>query len=211
MTGRTGFEIARIAVLSLLFAGVIASCGQKTTEQTTESVPESSPPPTAEAPPADATAPPDTAITDGSIAGVVIAANLIDIENAQLAQSTSRNDAVRTFATQMLTDHAMVNAKTHALAEKIGVTVHTSDVSRSLTADANSKRNDMKNLSGEMFDKAYIDNEVEYHQAVIDMIDGNLAPRAQNAELRGLLESVRPSFVAHLNHAKTVQAALIRG
>jgi putative membrane protein len=31
---------------------------------------------------------------------------------------------------------------------------------------------------------------------------------AQNAELKSLLVSVRPAFVAHLDHAKSLQASL---
>ena len=66
----------------------------------------------------------------------------------------------------------------------------------------------LKSLKGAEFDKAYIDNEVTYHQAVIDAIDKTLVPSAQNAELKALLVKVRPAFVAHLEHAKMIQSAL---
>ena len=39
-------------------------------------------------------------------------------------------------------------------------------------------------------------------------MDKTLIPSAQNAELKGLLVKVRPAFVAHLEHAKTVEAEL---
>jgi len=66
----------------------------------------------------------------------------------------------------------------------------------------------LKKLKGAEFDKAYIDNEVTYHQAVIDAIDKTLVPNAHNAELKALLVKVRPAFVAHLEHAKTLQSSL---
>ena len=50
--------------------------------------------------------------------------------------------------------------------------------------------------------------QVEYHQAVLDAVDKTLIPNAQNAELKALLVKVRPAFVAHLELAKKVQAAL---
>jgi len=47
-----------------------------------------------------------------------------------------------------------------------------------------------------------------YHQAVIDTVDQTLIPHAQNAGLKALLVKVRPAFVAHLKHAKQLQATL---
>jgi putative membrane protein len=43
---------------------------------------------------------------------------------------------------------------------------------------------------------------------VIDALDKTLIPSAQSAELKNLLVTVRPAFVAHLEHAKTLQASL---
>jgi putative membrane protein len=63
-------------------------------------------------------------------------------------------------------------------------------------------------LSGKAFDKAYVDNEVSYHQTVLDALDKTLIPNASNSELKNLLVKVRPAFVAHLEHAKHIQAQL---
>jgi putative membrane protein len=43
---------------------------------------------------------------------------------------------------------------------------------------------------------------------VLDAVDKTLIPSATNAELKALLVKVRPAFVAHLEHAKQVQASL---
>ena len=61
---------------------------------------------------------------------------------------------------------------------------------------------------GAAFDKAYIAQEVTYHEAVLAAVDKTLIPSAQNAELKALLVKVRPAFVAHLEHAKQVQATV---
>jgi putative membrane protein len=66
----------------------------------------------------------------------------------------------------------------------------------------------LKTLKGAAFDKAYVDHEVVYHQQVIDAIDKTLIPSAQNAELKALLVKVRPAFIAHLDHAKHLQASM---
>ena len=49
-----------------------------------------------------------------------------------------------------------------------------------------------------------------YHQQVLDAVDKSLIPGAKNDELKALLVKVRPAFVAHLEHAKHLQAALAK-
>ena len=45
---------------------------------------------------------------------------------------------------------------------------------------------------------------------MLDAVDKTLIPSAQNAELKSLLVAVRPAFVAHLEHAKMLQASLAK-
>ncbi len=66
----------------------------------------------------------------------------------------------------------------------------------------------LKTLQGAAFDRAYIDHEVAYHESVLDAPDNTLIPSARNRELKVLLVKVRPAFVAHLEHAKHLQAEL---
>jgi len=66
----------------------------------------------------------------------------------------------------------------------------------------------LRALNGKAFDKAYVDHEVAYHQAVLDAMDKTLIPDAKNAELKALLVKVRPAFVAHLSHAKALDEQL---
>jgi len=53
-----------------------------------------------------------------------------------------------------------------------------------------------------------VDNEVAYHQSVIELLDQALIPGARNKDLKALLVAVRPAFVAHLEHAQHIQASL---
>ena len=109
-------------------------------------------------------APPD--LSDPEVAHVAVTANSIDIELAKLAQSRTRNQDVKQFATTMITDHSAVNAQATALATKLGVTPKDNAVSQSLLKGAAEARATIEPLKGKAFDKAYIDREVAYHQAV---------------------------------------------
>ena len=115
---------------------------------------------------------------------------------------------VKAFAADMLRDHEAVNKQALALCKKLNVTPEDNPTSQSLKqgGDANIAR--LKTLSGGSFDKSYIDHEVAYHESVLDALDKTLIPGAQNEELKALLVKVRPAFVAHLEHARHVQAEL---
>jgi len=93
---------------------------------------------------------------------------------------------------------------------QLGVKPEDNATAQSLKSGGADNVKALSSLSGAAFDKAYIDHEVAYHQQVLDAVDKTLIPSAQNAELKALLEKVRPAFVAHLEHAKQVQQALGR-
>jgi putative membrane protein len=115
---------------------------------------------------------------------------------------------VKKFGETMVTDHTGVNKQAAALAAKLKVTPEDNPTSQSLKAGGDKNIKNLKTLRGAAFDKAYIDNEVTYHQAVLDALDKTLVPNAKNEELKALMVKVRPAFVAHLTHAKQIQATL---
>jgi len=147
-------------------------------------------------------------LSDPEVAHVAVTANTIDIDAAKFAQTRTQNPAVKQFAATMITDHSAVNAQAAALAKKLGVTPADNAVSQSLQSGAAEARKKLEPLSGAAFDHAYIAHEVAYHQAVLDAIDKVLIPTTENAELKKLLEDVRPAVAAHLEHAKTLSTQL---
>jgi putative membrane protein len=139
-----------------------------------------------------------------------VAANTVDINAGKLAQRKAAAAEVKAFAKQMVSDHTGVNKQASALAKKLKLTPLESDLSKSLKQGGADNMAKLKPLTGKEFDKAYIDHEVEYHQTVIDAMDKTLIPSAQNAELKDMLVKTRPAFVAHLEHAKQIQASMTK-
>jgi putative membrane protein len=146
-------------------------------------------------------------VNDAQIASIVVTANQVDIDAGKLAASRATSDEVKSFAKLMVTDHTGVNKSATDLAAKLKVKPHDNATSQSLKADGDKSLAHLKTLKGAAFDKAYIDREVTYHQQVIDALDKTLIPGATNEELKALLVKVRPAFVAHLEHAKRLQAS----
>lgn len=193
------YRSSRLALMCsfLVLAVLAASCEKKESAETSEVSPQAASEPAA--------AP---TLTDANIAAIVLTANKMDIENAQMALGKTKNDAVKAFANQMVTDHTSVNKQATDLATKLSLKPEDNDTSHLLEQNSDAARRTIDESKGAAFDKAYVDNEVTYHQAVLDMLDKTLIPGATNAELKSLLQSVRPVFQAHLEHAQHVQASL---
>jgi putative membrane protein len=146
--------------------------------------------------------------TDPQIAHIVVTANQVDIDAGKLAQSKSKSKDVRAFGKDMVTDHTAVNKAAVALVTKLHVKPEPNETSASLKNGGTENVAKLRKLKGKDFDKAYVDHEVVYHQAVIDAVDKTLLPSAKNEELKALLEKTRPTLVEHLEHAKHLQAEL---
>lgn len=146
--------------------------------------------------------------TDPQIAHIVVTANQVDIDAGKAAETKAASPAVKDFARQMITDHTAVNKAATDLAAKLKLAPADNATSQGLKKGGDDNLAHLKTLNGAAFDRAYVEHEVAYHQAVIDAIDKTLIPNAQNSELKALLEKTRPAFVAHLEHAKQLQTSL---
>lgn len=144
-------------------------------------------------------------LTDAEIASVAVTANQVDINYAKIAESKSKDADIVEFAQTMAKDHQGVIDQAVALVTKLKVTPKDNAVSQKLNADAEKTKKSLNAKTGKDFDKAYINNEVAYHKAVISTVENVLIPESQNAELKGLLQQVLPVLKTHLEHAMMVQ------
>ena len=144
-------------------------------------------------------------INDAQIAAVAVAANQVDVDAGKLAMSKAKNGDVKKFAQTMVTDHSGAIKAASDLVGKLKVTPQENDTSKALTKGGQDARAKLSKLDGDAFDKAYIDNEVVYHETVVKALDDTLIPNAQNADLKSLLTSVRGVAAAHLDHARQLQ------
>jgi putative membrane protein len=144
-------------------------------------------------------------LTDPEIASVAVVANQNDIGFANIAKAKSTNKDLLEFAQTMITDHQSVIDQATALVKKLNVTPKDNATSKKLLADAEKTKKMLSSKSGDAFNKAYIDNEVAYHKAVIAEVESVLIPDATNAELKSLLQNVLPVLKTHLEHAEMVQ------
>ena len=117
-------------------------------------------------------------LSDPEVASVAVVANQIDISYAEIAKQKSKDATVLKFAETMINDHTAVINQAVALVKKLGVTPKDNTVSRKLLADAQKTKKMLRSKSAGSFDKAYVDNEVAYHKAVIGAVEGLLIPES---------------------------------
>ena len=146
--------------------------------------------------------------SDAEIAHIAYTAGALDVAAAKQALAKSQNAEVRSFAEVMLRDHEAVNAKALALVKKLKVTPVDNATSQALAKQAKATEATLAALDGAAFDRAYAANEVVFHRTVNGALKETLIPSADNAELKGLLQTGLTLFGEHQAHAEHLAAAL---
>ena len=149
--------------------------------------------------PAQAESPAD--LNDLEIAHVAYTSDLIDIRYAHLALAISKNEDIRSFANNMISDHTHVNDEALALLKKLDAQPADNFLSRQLNEQADQLVAEMSQLTGADFDRRYAANELAYHQAVNGLVEGTFIPNIDNAEVKALFEEAIAVFEVHQDAA----------
>jgi putative membrane protein len=143
---------------------------------------------------AAATAP--QALDDAAIVAIFDLANTADIETGTLGAQRAQNKEVKDYGTMLSQVHTEVRQKGRDLAKKLGVTpVLPADNTMGRDHAAAVAR--LSKLSGAEFDRAFLQHEQAFHQAVLDAVKGTLLPAIKNQELKDFVASLGPAFEAH--------------
>ncbi len=140
-------------------------------------------------------------LNDLQIAHAAYTADLIDIRYAHLALGITNNPAVRAFAKTMVRDHEAVNEMALALLKKLGATAQDNFLSQQLIEQSEQLVDEMKQLSGDAFDRRYAENELGYHKAVNALVEFTFIPNIENQEVKALFQQALQIFKAHERHA----------
>ncbi len=142
-------------------------------------------------------------LDDPTIVAIFDAANTYDIETGSLAVTKGSTQAVRDFGKMLVRDHRNVRAQGRDLAKSLGVTP-TPPKNFALAKAHVKAMHLLKNKRGKAFDRAFLQHEVDFHNAVIDAVNTTLLPAIQNAQVKDLVTKVAPAFVAHRDAAQNL-------
>ncbi|HEY1952746.1 MAG TPA: DUF4142 domain-containing protein [Gemmatimonadaceae bacterium] len=142
-------------------------------------------------------------LDDPTIVAIFDAANTFDVETASLAMKKGSTKAVRDLAAMFARDHRSVRQQGRDLAKSLGVTPTPPKDFALAKAHVETMRS-LRSLKGKSFDRAFLQHEVDYHNAVIDAVTKTLMPAIQNPQLKDLVAKVAPAFVAHRDAAQNL-------
>ena len=182
------------ATLLLSTLALVAACGEKKSDNTMADS-------TAMA--VDTTAMPP-ALTDPNIVYILDQASASDSARGALAETKGTNKDVKDFGRMMMGEHHGLRVAGLDLAKKLAVTpmAPAGDQSEAMAAQEMSLLE--STAKGAAWDKAYIDYEVTYHQAVLETATKALG-LAQNQELKDLISTAAPVLQKHLDRALELQ------
>ena len=142
-------------------------------------------------------------LNDPTIVAIFDAANTYDIETGSLARTRAHSKDVREFGEMLVRDHRNVRQQGRDLAASLKVTPTPPKDFALATAHVEAMRK-LGALKGEAFDRAFLQHEIDFHNAVIDAVTKTLLPAIQNTDLKGLVTKIAPAFVAHRDRAQNL-------
>jgi|CXWL01.1.fsa_nt_gi putative membrane protein len=146
--------------------------------------------------------------SDAEIATVVAAANQGEIDAAALAENKASNADVKAFAEHMSKAHEDAKAKLEDVEGKAGLMATENEISAELKKKSVEEVSRLGSLTGDDFDRAYMNAMVADHTNFLKKLDQDLIPSAKDASLAALVRKLRPEVASHLNKAKRIQKRL---
>ena len=144
---------------------------------------------------------------DGDLVSAIHALNDAEIESGNVAATAAKSPDVQASARTMAADHSASNAKIDRwLAADGGVSAAEGPIARTVRAGAARDKAQLAGKTGPDFEREYLAQQVQAHQAAIALLDSE--GRNASQHVTGLLEDTRNMLADHLEQAKALQARL---
>ena len=159
--------------------------------------------------PANTTAATPAKLTDANIVALLDEANKTESAAGAFALHKAADPGVKAFAKMMMGEHDALRVQGEALAKKLKISPEPPASDPVQTASSSEMDTLRAAGKGAAFDRAYIDQEVTIHKAVIDLAD-QAHGDAQSPELKALIEKAKPTLQKHLDRAEELQKTLAK-
>lgn len=130
---------------------------------------------------------------------------MFEVESSKLATERAKREEVKSFAQRMIEDHGKASKELQAVAGKAGA-----NVPDRLDERHQSRVEKLKSASGDQFDNAYVDAQVEAHKEAVSLFD-SYARSGDDAELRAFAARTLPVLKGHDAHVRELDRQLSAG
>ena len=198
---RYGAALVAVVGLSLM------ACGKKDQNADTAAVGSGATASAAPAPTAGSSASATASLSDPNIVYLLDQASAADSARGRLAMTKGTSTVVKDFGRLMVGEHHALRLEGQQLAKKLNVTPQAPPNDQN-EAQAKTEMDSLNAMAkGKAWDKAYIDYEVPFHEALMQTATKAL-DAAQNPELKDLIKKAAPVVQKHIDHAKAAQQKL---
>ena len=160
--------------------------------------------------PSDSAAPAvASALNDANIVFILDQANASDSARGTLASTKGSSADVKDFGRMMAGEHHALRQQGQRLATKLSVTAAAPANDMSVAEAQKEMETLMAEAKGKSWDVAYMNFEVTFHKAVLDIATKALGA-AQNEELKDLIKQAAPIIQKHLDRAVAIQSKLAK-
>jgi len=149
---------------------------------------------------AASTAPADSG--DVKFATTLAGGGMAEINFSKLAEQKVAAGKLKDFAAMMITDHTKAADTLMAIAQKENITLPTA-----LDSDHQKKYDDMQKLSGDDFNKAYVNLMVADHTGAVALITGE-SQNGKDPALKAFATKILPTVQGHLDAANKLAAGM---
>jgi putative membrane protein len=189
---------SRLAIAIVLGGtSVLSACAESTQESIRQQVSPSTAQPSAK-----------MNLSDANIVALLAIANQSDIEGGQLAETKASSREVRSYGTRMISDHASMLKQGNQLSKQLMINPVQPALGQQMLSEHQMSMEALKKKSGDQFDRAYIEHEIQMHQKVIRLVE-EATQAADDPQLRTLLQQSRPALEDHLKQAQSVKQSLV--
>jgi putative membrane protein len=123
---------------------------------------------------------------------------LAEVELGKLAAEKGQSEEVKKFGQRMVDDHSKANDQLKQLAESKGVTLPTT-----LDAQDKATKARLEKLSGEQFDRAYMNDMVKDHTKDVSEFQ-KVSKTAKDPDVKNFASQTLPTLEDHLKEARTI-------
>jgi len=190
------YRTACRSMLVISAVALLAACGQKVEDKAVAQQPDANPAATIPTPANEAGAP--------DFVAKAVASDIFEIDSSRAALEKSQSAEVKKFAQEMIDAHSKSGNDLKAAIATAGLAITPNTT---LPQDKADKVAELRDTDAKDFDKAYLNAQVDAHQATLDLMQ-RYANDGDNAALKAFAAATAPIVQGHYDHAKVLRDAL---
>ena len=195
----------KLLIVGAAFAALsLAACGPKADETKGAATPAEQAA-TPDANPAATVPTPSDETKAATFVAKAAATDMYEVEAAKVVAKRSTNAEVKKFAMMMEKAHTQTTEDLKAAIAASGATI---TLPTALPADLQDKLDDLNKSNDKDFDKTYADDQVDVHQAALNLMQ-RYAQDGDTAAIKAFAAATAPAVQEHLNTAEGLKKGFV--